>query len=139
MPSSLAMATGATGRRHIPSATKCFLVSASISSGCVTSIFFSLSGFALEDLPFPLVKLLLGFVIDFLGAIHTGVGPAARKGKVFALAGTLRFCLALDRTLACEDAVDEIGRQGVHHRLFFLRELGQFVRCDDVVIFFNST
>src|SRR4051794_26996764 len=76
IPSSLAMASGLTGRRHMRRAMRVALATASMSRGGVTSSVLTLSGFACEDFPFPLIEFLSGFVIDFLGAVQTVVGPA---------------------------------------------------------------
>src|ERR1700733_15333577 len=79
IPSSFAIASGFTGNRHMPSITRIFLASSSMSWVVTASPLFPLAGLALKDLPFPLVEFLLGFLIDLLGAIHDPVGPAARR------------------------------------------------------------
>src|SRR5579871_788931 len=140
IPSFLAMASGLTGRRHMPRAIRCFFARASMSRGNV-SPFFPFTGFALKDFPFPPLKLFGGFVIDFLGPVQATVGPTARKGSLLAFVGVVlfRFLPGRDRSLSGQDAVDEVGPQGVHGRLFFIRELGQLVRFGDVVVFVNPT
>src|SRR5262245_16243680 len=82
IPSSFAMANGSTGRRHISKAISCFFASASISMGAAI---FALAGFTLEDFPFPPFEFFGSFVIDFLCAIQTAVGPAAREGEILTL------------------------------------------------------
>src|SRR5262249_36486101 len=140
IPSSFAMASGFTGKRHMSRAIRCFFARASMSRG-TASAFFPLAGFAFEDFPFPSLKLFSGFVINFLATGQATVGPTARKGSLLAFLGVVlfRFLPGRDRSLASQDAVGEIRPQGVHGRLFFIRELGQPVWLGDVVVFVNST
>src|SRR5262245_20178331 len=74
IPSCLAMENGSTGRRHMSSATRCFLASASRSTGGGTSTLLSFSPLALDDLSLLLLKLFGGGIVNDLGAVETGVG-----------------------------------------------------------------
>src|SRR5262249_8790370 len=122
IPSSLAIASGFTGSRHMPSVTRIFPASSSISGVVTASPFFPLAGPAFEDLPLVLVKLLLGLLIDFLGAEHNPVGPTARRGELLTFVGVtlLRHGGLPEGPLASQQALDEVASQGLHRRLLLV-------------------
>src|SRR5262249_31336332 len=103
MPSSLAMASGLTGSRHMPRPMSFSLASSSMSSGSI-SFLLAVKGFM-----FPTLEFLGGFAIDFLRSVHETVGAAAGKRSILAAVGLVifRFVIAGNRLLAGQDAVDE--------------------------------
>jgi hypothetical protein len=108
--------------------------------GWLTSAFFPLSGFALDNFPFPLFEFFGGGIVNYLGAVEATVGPTGRQGN-FTFVGAIRFRVGLgcEWALAAQEPINKVWPEGGERRLVVVRELRQVLRVDEIVILVNST